>query len=384
MHAPMNFDKQNTSFKRAKRRMVLALATTIALMPLAAFAHTDEIKNQKIEVAFVLDTTGSMGDLIAGAKRKIWSIANTIVDINPDADIRMGLVGYRDFQDDYVVKTVQMTSDIQGMYDQLNKFRAAGGGDTREAVNEALNAALEQIQWSQDKDTKRIIYLVGDAPPHMDYNGPKYPELVERANGRDIIINAVQAGNSRQTRRVWKHIAGLGQGDYISIPQDGGKVVIIETPFDDDIIILQRKIDQTVLPYGLKEQRSRIKAILQNKAEAPGSVVVDSSKYYSSRSSKEGIVSGRGDLIADVANKRLKLDNLSKEVLPEQLKDKTTTEIEEYVNVRLDVRRQLQKQMAALIKKRDNHVRRVQETSSLAAAPSFDREVEKSLRKILK
>src|ERR1700704_3390577 len=66
-----------------------------------------------VEVAFVLDTTGSMGPLIEGAKRKIWSIATAIVDANPGAEIRMGLVAYRDIGDEYVTKTFNLTTDIQ-------------------------------------------------------------------------------------------------------------------------------------------------------------------------------------------------------------------------------------------------------------------------------
>jgi hypothetical protein len=65
-----------------------------------------------VEVAFVLDTTGSMGPLIEGAKRKIWSIATAIVDANPDAEIRMGLVAYRDIGDEYVTKKFDLTTDI--------------------------------------------------------------------------------------------------------------------------------------------------------------------------------------------------------------------------------------------------------------------------------
>jgi hypothetical protein len=65
-----------------------------------------------VEVAFVLDTTGSMGPLIEGAKRKIWSIATAIVDANPHAEIRMGLVAYRDIGDEYVTKKFEPTTDI--------------------------------------------------------------------------------------------------------------------------------------------------------------------------------------------------------------------------------------------------------------------------------
>ena len=78
---------------------VFVLAAT-ALLPTAAFSGVNA--KPTVEVAFVLDTTGSMGGLIEGAKRKIWSIATAITDANPDADIRMGLVAYRDIGDEYV------------------------------------------------------------------------------------------------------------------------------------------------------------------------------------------------------------------------------------------------------------------------------------------
>src|SRR5512141_1024989 len=89
--------------------------------------------NPVVEVAFVLDTTGSMGGLIEGAKRKIWSIATAIVDANPDAEIRMGLVAYRDIGDDYVTKVFPLTKDIQDLYANLLELKARGGGDWPES-----------------------------------------------------------------------------------------------------------------------------------------------------------------------------------------------------------------------------------------------------------
>src|SRR5262249_38675156 len=80
-----------------------------------------------VEVAFVLDTTGSMGPLIEGAKRKIWSIATAIIDENPTAEIRMGLVAYRDIGDEYVTKTFNLTTDIQDLYANLLELKARGG-----------------------------------------------------------------------------------------------------------------------------------------------------------------------------------------------------------------------------------------------------------------
>ena len=98
----------------AFRSFAFALATLSLSAGLSAAAA-----KPTVEVAFVLDTTGSMGGLIEGAKRKIWSIASAIVDSNPDADIRMGLVAYRDIGDDYVTRKIELTTDIQDLYASL-------------------------------------------------------------------------------------------------------------------------------------------------------------------------------------------------------------------------------------------------------------------------
>ena len=178
-----------------------------------------------VEVAFVLDTTGSMGPLIEGAKRKIWSIATAIVDANPAAEIRMGLVAYRDLGDEYVTRKFDLTTDIQDLYANLLELRARGGGDWPESVNEALEAGVTKLSWTQGSDICRILFLVGDAPPHMDYaQDTKYPEVIRMAADRGITVNAVQAGGARDTERVWREIAQRGNGRYIPIPQDGGQV----------------------------------------------------------------------------------------------------------------------------------------------------------------
>jgi Mg-chelatase subunit ChlD len=230
------------------------LAAVLAITPTYASPEAPSARARAkpiVEVAFVLDTTGSMGPLIEGAKRKIWSIATAIVDENPDAEVRMGLVAYRDIGDEYVTKTFDLTTDIQDLYASLLELGARGGGDWPESVNEALEVGITKLSWTEGPAICRILFLVGDAPPHMDYaQDTKYPEVVRMAHDRGITINAVQAGGARDTERVWREIAQRGDGRYIPIPQDGGHVVIIETPWDTEIIELQGRINGTVIPYG--------------------------------------------------------------------------------------------------------------------------------------
>ena len=116
----------------------------------------------------------------------------------------------------------------------------------------------QQAAMDHGADARRIVFLVGDAPPHMDYaQDTKYPVTLSVAKQKDIIVNAVLAGDARDTERVWRDIAQNGNGRFIPIPQDGGQVVIIETPYDEDIIILQREINGTVIPYGPRAMQKR-------------------------------------------------------------------------------------------------------------------------------
>ncbi len=99
----------------------------------------------RIDVVFVLDTTGSMGGLIQTAKEKIWSIATTMASAQQAPEIRIGLVAYRDRNDAYVTKVVDLSTDLDSVYAALMDFEANGGGDTPESVNAALYDAVHNM-----------------------------------------------------------------------------------------------------------------------------------------------------------------------------------------------------------------------------------------------
>ena len=360
-----------------------SLAFAIATLPLSA-GLSQAIARPAVEVAFVLDTTGSMGGLIEGAKRKIWSIATAIVDSNPDADIRMGLVAYRDIGDDYVTRKVELTRDIQDLYANLLELRARGGGDWPESVNEALDVAINKLQWTSGNDVRRIVFLVGDAPPHMDYaQDTKYPVTLSVAKQKDIIVNAVLAGNAADTERVWRDIAQNGNGRFIPIPQDGGQVVVIETPFDEDIIILQREINGTVIPYGPRamQKRTEDKTMqLSRMAAAAPSQASEMASFINKRAKATSeAVTGDGDLVADVGTGRSSFSAIKEEDLPDNLRAMKPEQRVDEVNKQMNQRKALNEKLGALVTKRDKYV-----ADARAKAPpkasSFDRVVEDTLK----
>ena len=217
------------------------------------------VHDAKVDVVFVLDTTGSMSGLIQTAKEKIWSIATTMASAQQTPDIRIGLVAYRDRGDSYVTKVVDLSGDLDSVYATLMDFQAEGGGDGPESVNKALYDAVHDISWSQDDQAYQVIFLVGDAPPHMDYNEVQYPEIVASALDKGIVVNTIQCGDMPVTVAPWTQIASLGKGAFFQVEQAGGAVAFT-TPFDEDIAELSARLDDTRLYYGTEDEKERMRA----------------------------------------------------------------------------------------------------------------------------
>ena len=336
-------------------KAITFLTVAIALgcsQTLNAKIQTSDAK-PRIEVCFVLDTTGSMGGLIEGAKQKIWSIANEMISAKPTPELKLGLIGYRDRGDEYVVKSFLLTDDIDSIYGHLRDFKAEGGGDEPESVNEALAEAIEKMPWSQDRKVLKIIFLVGDAPPHLDYaDAPKYPELCRIAAKKDLIVNTVQCGNLAETTPIWKEIAKLSEGSYSAIAQSGG-VAVIATPLDDELARLNRKIGTTLIPYGDAALQREVAAKQAFAESAPASAAADRLSY----NAKTGkAVQGRGELLDALANKEVRLDAIDKKDLPKEFQKLTKQEMEARIAKTRAERDSLQKEVQNLSKKRDAYI----------------------------
>jgi len=266
-----------------RRSALLAAAGAILSLAAPALAAEDKApakKAPKVEVVFCLDTTGSMGGLIQAAKDKIWSICNQIAGGTPTPELKVGLVAYRDRGDDYVTKVFDLSDDLDAIHGHLKKFTAGGGGDTPESVNEALHVAVNKVSWSKDRETLRIIFLVGDAPPHMDYKDDvKYPETCKLAAEREIIINTIQCGGDPACTKFWKDIAAKAEGKFVQIAQDGGVVATIETPFDKRLAEINTELAKSTLVYGDRARQQEGQAKNLAAAAAPPAVQAERAAF---------------------------------------------------------------------------------------------------------
>jgi hypothetical protein len=309
-----------------------------------------------------------MGGLIQTAKEKIWSIATTMASAQQTPEIRIGLVAYRDRGDSYVTRVVDLSDDLDSVYATLMDFEAQGGGDTPESVNKALYDAVHEMSWSEQEQAYQVIFLVGDAPPHMDYNEVRYPEIVASAEQKGIVINTIQCGSIPSAIEPWTQIASLGHGNFFQVDQAGGAVAYT-TPFDEAIARLSAKLDDTRLYYGTEE----VKTKMRDKVAATDKLHEGAS--YASRA-RRGVFNaseggrtnllGENELVAAVASGAVDLNKLEEDALPEALKPMAPAAQEAFVAELAEERADLQRQIRELSEDRDGYLaKKVDEAGGL-------------------
>ncbi|MFO0969897.1 MAG: vWA domain-containing protein [Gemmataceae bacterium] len=334
----------------------------------------------RVEVVFCLDTTGSMTGLIDAAKKKIWSISNQIAGGKPTPHVKVGLVAYRDRGDDYITKVYDLTDDLDSVYANLMSFKADQGGDEPESVNQALYDAVHKIAWSKDKKVLKMIFLVGDAPPHMDYpDDVKYPETCKEAVKRDIIINTVLCGSSESAKDHWLKICRAAEGSFVQIDAGGGPVVAVATPYDKELAEYNTKLSTTALVWGSAAKRRAFKEVADKNAELDVASAAERTTYYA-KASPYGVTYC---LITAIKNKEVKLEDIKKDELPEQLKGKSIEEQRAFITKTEKEREDWSKHILELDKKRGDFIAKKQKEDEKLAGrtrDSFDSNVLRILR----
>jgi Mg-chelatase subunit ChlD len=362
-------------------RIAFSLASAILALPLTALLPAQDAAPAapaQIEVCFVLDTTGSMGGLIEGAKAKIWSIANQLIAAKPTPKLKLALVAYRDRRDNYVTQVYELTEDIDAVYANLQKFAAGGGGDEPESVNQALHEAVTKVTWSPDRDVLKIVFLVGDSPPHMDYRDDvKYPDVCQLAMQKDLIINTVQCGGNSHTTPIWQEIARRAEGQFVAISQTGD-MQVVSTPVDKDLAELNVALGTTLVPYGHAEQR-RFVVAKQAAAEAALAPAAADRLAYNVALGRG--VQGTGDLVDDLKDGKVTLTSLKKEELPAEMQGMTAAQQRDFLQQKAGERQQLQARVSELLKQRQTFIdAELQKQLQAGKGNAFDLQVARLLR----
>lgn len=176
-----------------------------------------------IDVAFVVDATGSMGDEMNFLTAELNDIVYQSKKISSTLNFRFANVFYKDHGDDYLTRSMDFSRVLSESVEFIGAQRAGGGGDGPEAVEVALDSAINRLSWSEDART-RILFLVLDAPPHhTDPIHSKLQELTRKAAEKGIrIVPLAASGIDKGTEYLMRCIAQGTNGSYVFLTSDSG------------------------------------------------------------------------------------------------------------------------------------------------------------------
>jgi len=286
----------------------------------------------------------------------------------PTPEIRVGLVAFRDRGDQYVTRVVDLSADLDSVYATLMEFQADGGGDTPESVNAALHDAVHDMSWSDAQQAYRVIFLVGDAPPHMDYNEVQYPAIVAAAREKGIVVNTIQCGEDSVTVEPWSAIAHLGGGDFLQVEQSGGAVAF-DSPFDAQIAELSAKLDATRLYFGSEDEKARMRdkvAATDKLHDGASPATLARRGVFNAGDGGRANLLGEKELVSAVVTGAVSLDEIDNEALPEELRPMAPAEQAEHVAKLARERADIQRQIVALADDRNAYIeKKVEEAGGL-------------------
>ncbi|PWW20331.1 T9SS type A sorting domain-containing protein [Chryseobacterium sp. AG844] len=181
------------------------------------------LQKRVLDLAFVVDATGSMGDEISYLQSELLDVLKKIEGQLKNTTVRYGSVFYRDHGDEYVTRKFDFSNKAEDLVGFIKRQKAGGGGDTPEAVVEALKVSVDELKWSDENSTK-IMFLILDAPPHhSEQNIENLYNTIKAAAKKGITIIPLAASDTdKQTEYLMRTFALLTNGTYTFLTDDSG------------------------------------------------------------------------------------------------------------------------------------------------------------------
>ncbi len=318
---------------------------------------TEDIsKTHYIQVALLLDTSNSMDGLIDQAKAQLWEIVNELSYAKhqknrPTLQIALYEYGNDNLSstDGYVRKILEFTSDLDEVSKELFSLTTRGGS---EYCGTVIKASLDKLNWQKNADNLKMIFIAGNEP--FTQGNIHYKDAAIDAKEKNVIVNTIFCGNYEQgIQSNWQDGANLTYGDYMAIDHNQ-KTVYVASPYDDIIIQLNIKLNETYIPYGGRgkdkvamQSEQDLNAETYSKANAVSRAVSKSSHLYKNES---------WDLVDAEKETDFNYSELKKSDLPGNLKGKSEVEIKKYVALKSAEREKVQKEIANLNEKRKQYL----------------------------
>ena len=342
-----------------KTTRTLAIAT-LALCGLS-FTHAADSKSEQpvVQIAILLDNSGSMSGLIAQAKTQLWNIVNEFISAKQDGKaprVQVALLEYgmnKHNEKGYIECLSPLTDDLDKLSEQLFSISSKDSGG-EEYCGWVIRDAVEKLEWDNSPKTYKAIFIAGNEP--FTQGSVKYTAACKAAISKGIIVNTIHCGpESDGISGMWKDAAAMSDGRFLIINHNA-QVAAIPAPQDKDIAELNTKLNTTYVAYGAKGADGKSRQMVQdaNAAAAPAAPEV-MAKRAASKASANYSNSG-WDLVDRCKEKNFDITKVAEAELPEEMRKLSVDERKTYVEKKRAEREELQKKLSTLAVERDKFV----------------------------
>lgn len=359
--------------------LALAILCTIpaALGQEAAEPYVPDQPWESIDVAILFDTSGSMQKVLDAARLKIWEIVNDLALAEPTPHVRVSILTYghtpRGPEDGWVRIWAPLTDSLDLVSQRL--FEARIQGD-KEYVGRALDAALQDLEWTESEEALRLVFLVGNERADQDLD-TKLEDIIGDAVQKGVILNAIYCGSHRQpAAKSWKQIADLGNGQFATIDHKRD-VSLVKSPYDKQLVDLGDAYNKTYLPIGPRGRQGWTNQAEQD-SNAKSLTLAGAATRVEAKASP--LYNASWDLLDMLASGNLSLAEVAVDDLPEEMQQMGDEERELFVNQMIEQRRALKKEIQGLAAQRRLFVSEQRKGKGIDDSWAFDHAIRKALR----
>lgn len=352
-----------------------------AKKPVAAAADETDAAPQ-IQMAILLDTSGSMNGLINQARTQLWQIVNQFATAKQNGKAPQLQVALYEYGNDglpaeegFLRMIVPLTDDLDKVSQELFALTTNGG---QEYCGQTIDAAVRQLQWSKSERDLKCIFIAGNEPFTQ---GPvDYKKACKSAIEKGITVSTIHCGDLQVgINTKWQDGALLADGSYLSINQNQA-VAVIKAPQDKKLAELSGKLNTTYVAYGSAKKREEFatnQAVQDTNAANSAPASAATRAYFKA----SGLYNNaRWDLCDACAQGKIKLEDLKEEDLPEELKKLSLKERKAYIDKKIEERKKYQKEIKELSAERNKYVAAERAKLAKKGENSLDAAIIKSVR----
>lgn len=336
-------------------------------------------KDNKIQVALLLDTSNSMDGLIDQAKSRLWNIVNTLTTLKyngqaPQVEIALYEYGNDGLKDEnYIRQVTPLTQDLDLVSEKLFALRTNGGSEYCGAV---IRDASTNLKWDGNEKSMKLIYIAGNEA--FDQGKINYKETISGAKKKNIYTNTIFCGNRDEgIQTFWQNGASLGDGKFFNIDSDR-KVIYIETPYDVKISQYNSQLNDTYISYGSRGSEMKSKQTTQD-SNAEMQSASNAVERAVSKSKKNAYKNDHWDLVDKVEKDKSYISSIREEELPSELKGKSKAEINKIVAQKSADRDKIQKEIEVLAKQRQSFIDSEMKKRGNSDGDDLGKAIEKSI-----